>query len=98
PATQSATWSSRGSLGDGLGLDVVVGRVRVGELVDLRRVGIGVVDLDERLPLLGQRVLGEDRLDRALRFACPAVDALFGVDDADVSLLVDAVDGAYVYP
>ena len=40
-----------------------------------------VVDLDERLPLVRERVLGEDRLDRALRLAGPAVDALLRVDD-----------------
>ena len=52
----------------------MLGRVLVRELVhDVRAVAVGVVDLDERLPLIGQRVLGEDRLDRALRFAGAAV-------------------------
>src|SRR5439155_26394408 len=34
---------------------------------------VRVVDLDERLPLVRERVLREDRLDRTLRFACAAV-------------------------
>ena len=50
----------------------------------------------ERLPLLRQRVLREDRLDRALRLARTAVDALLGVDDEDAARLVDAVHGADV--
>src|SRR5438309_563928 len=59
-------------------LDVVLGRVLVDELVhDVRALAVCVVDLHERLPLLGQRVLREDRLDRALRFAGAAI---FGVD------------------
>src|SRR5581483_359191 len=75
-------------------LDVVLGRVLVDEPVDLRRVAVGVVDLHERLPLLRERVLGEDRLDRALRLARTAVDALLRVDHEDPVELVDAVDGA----
>ena len=59
-------------------------------------VGVGVVDLDERLPLVGQRVLGEDRLDRALRLAGAAVDALLGVDHQHPAHLVDAVHRADV--
>ena len=55
-----------------------------------------VVDLHERLPLVRQRVLGEDRLDRALRLAGAAVDALLGVDDENAAGLVNAVDGAHV--
>src|SRR5262245_57919091 len=46
------------------------------------------------LPLLGHRVVGEDRLDRALRLARPAVNALVGVDVILVIALVDAVDWA----
>ena len=46
--------------------------------------------------LSGQRVLGEDRLHRALRLARPAIDALLRVDDEDPLELVDAVDGADV--
>ena len=61
------------------------------ELVHGLRVTVGVVDLDEGLPLVRQRVLGEDRLDRTLRFACAAVDALLGVDDQDPLERVDAV-------
>src|SRR5262245_14989193 len=45
-------------------------------------------------PLLGHRVVGEDRLDRALRLARPAVDALVGVDVILVVALVDTVDRA----
>ena len=56
----------------------------------------GVVDLDERVPFVGQRVLGEDRLDRALGLAGAAVDALLRVDDEDPVGLVDAVDRADV--
>ena len=77
-------------------LDVVLGRV-VGELVDGRHALVERgVDADERLPLLGQRVLGEDRLDRALRLAGPAVDALLGVDHEHPRRDVDAVDRADV--
>ena len=71
--------------------------LRLDELVHLRdAVAVGVVDLDERLPLVGHRVLGEDRLDRALGLAGAAVDALLGVDDQHPVGLVDAVDGADV--
>src|SRR6187397_2298053 len=65
-------------------LDVVLGGVLVGELVhqlETFALAVRVVDLDERLPLIRERILGEDRLDRTLRFACPAVDALLRVDD-----------------
>src|SRR5215211_929379 len=76
-------------------LDVVLGGVLVRELVDdVRTVAVGVVDLDEGLPLVRQRVLGEDRLDRALRFAGAAIYALLGIDDQDPLELVDAVDRA----
>src|SRR2546428_1182811 len=68
---------SRG-LFQGWVLDVVLRRVLVGELVhDVDPLPVGVVDLHERLPLIRERVLGEDRLDRALRFAGTAVQ---GVD------------------
>src|SRR6266536_839833 len=60
-------------------LHVVLGRVCVRELVhDVHAVAVRVVDLHERLPLVGQCVLGEDRLDRALglaRTAIPCVHA-----------------------
>src|SRR5215210_8354709 len=70
-------------------LDVVLGGVFVHELVDhVGALVVGVVDLHERLPFLGQRVLGEDRLDRALRLAGAAIDALLGVDDQDALELV----------
>src|SRR4029079_11429993 len=55
-------------------LDVVLGGVRVRQLVDdVEPLAVRVVDLDERLPLIRERILGENRLDRTLRFACPAV-------------------------
>ena len=75
-------------------MDVVLLGVLVDERVDLGRVGEGVVDLDEGVPLVRERVLGEDRLDRALRLARAAVDALLGIDDEDAAELVDAVDRA----
>ena len=78
-------------------LDVVLGRVFVRQPVDLAGVRVRVVDLHERRPLLGQRVLREDRLDRALGLAGAAVDALLRVDDEDPLELVDAVDGADVH-
>jgi hypothetical protein len=75
----------------------VLRRIGVGELVhDVHAVGVRVVDADERLPLVGQRVLREDRLDGTLGLAGAAVDALLGVDDEDPVGLVDAVDGADV--
>ena len=75
----------------------MLGRVLVRELVhDVAPVAVGVVDLDERLPLVGERVLREDRLDRALRLARAAVDALLRVDHEDPVGLVDAVDRADV--
>src|SRR6476469_7921130 len=79
-------------LGDRGVLDVVLGRVLVGETVhDVHPVAGGVVDLDERRPRVGQRVRGEARLDGALRLAGPAVDALLRIDDEDPVRLVDAV-------
>src|SRR4029079_4490205 len=77
-------YPERRELFDRLVLDVVLGRVRVREVVDhVRALRIGVVDLHERLPLRGQRVLREDRLDRALRLAGPAVVALLRDDEAE---------------
>src|SRR5215208_2815516 len=79
-------------------LDVVLGRVLVHELVDhVGTLVVGVVDLDERLPFLGQCVLGKDRLDRTLRLAGAAIDALLRVDDQDALELVDAVDRADIH-
>ena len=46
--------------------------------------------------LSGQGVLGEDRLDRALRLAGSAVDALLRIDDQHPLELVDAVHRADV--
>src|ERR1700712_39938 len=72
-------------------------RLRRDELVHLgQAIAVGVVDLDERRPLVRDGVLREDRLDRALGLAGPAVDALLGVDDEHPVGLVDAVDGADV--
>src|SRR4051812_29951792 len=74
-------------------LNVVLGRVLVDELVDdAHAFAVRVVDAHERLPLLRERVFGEDRLDRAFRFACPAIDALLGIDHEDAAGFVDAVD------
>ena len=79
-------------------LDVVLGRVLVDELVDdVHPLVEGVVDLHERLPFLRERVLGEDRLDRALRLARTAVDALLGIDHEHALGLVDAVHRAHVH-
>src|SRR5262245_16167372 len=50
--------------------------------------------VDERVPLLGQRAVREDRHHRAGRFARLTVDALVGVDVVLVLALVDAVDRA----
>src|SRR5512134_325612 len=83
-------------LRDRLVVDVVLRGVRVRQRVDLLGLGERVVDLHERVPLVRQRVLREDRLHRALGLACPAVDALLGIDHEDPLVLVDAVDGADV--
>src|SRR3954463_4527394 len=78
-------------------LDVVLGRVLVGQLVDdVEPLAVRVVDLDERLPLIGKCVLREDCLDRALRFARPAIYTFLRVDHQDAIGLVDAVDGTDV--
>src|SRR5262249_11565724 len=78
-------------------LNVVLDGVFLDEAVDRLHAGVErSVDADERLPLLGQRVLGKDRLDRALGLAGAAGDALLGVDDEDPLALVDAVDRADV--
>src|SRR5215211_5387181 len=55
----------------------------------------GRVDLRVARPFGRDLVLREDRVDRALRLARPAVDALVRVDEqlsVDALLLVDAVD------
>src|SRR5262249_42658846 len=77
---------------EGRGLDAVLGRIRVPQLVhEVHAVAVRVVDLHERRPLIRKRVLREDRLDRALRLAGAAVDALLRIDDKDPVGLVDAV-------
>src|SRR5436853_4802471 len=59
---------------DRLVVDVVLDGVLLRELVDdVHSLAVRVVDLDERVPLVGKRVLREDRLDRALRFAGAAI-------------------------
>ena len=70
----------------GVGLDELVHR---GDAAVER-----VVDLHERLPVVRDRVLRQDRLDRALGLAGAAVDALLRVDHEHAVGLVDAVDGA----
>src|SRR5205823_14761053 len=78
-------------------LDVVLGRVRVDELVHLvDPVAVRIVDRHERLPLIRERVLREDRLGRTLRFARTAVDALLRIDHEDAIRLMNAVDGTHV--
>ena len=78
-------------------LNVVLGRVRVRERVhDVHAFAVSCVDAHERLPFVGQRVLGEDRLDGALGLARTAVDALLGIDHEDPIGLVDAIDGTDV--
>src|SRR3954470_8185660 len=79
-------------------LNVVLGRVVVRQLVDdVEAFEERRVDLRERLPLLRQRVLGEDRLYGALRLARTAVDAFLRIDDEQALRLVNAVDGADVH-
>src|SRR5205823_1263837 len=79
-------------------LDVVLFRVLIRELVHhIDALAVRVVDLDEGTPLVRQRVLREDRLHRALRFACPAIYALLRVDDEDALRLVDAVHGTDIH-
>src|SRR4051794_3274375 len=55
------------------------------------------VDRLERLPLGGNLVLGEDRVDRADRLARRTIDALVGLDVEHPATLVDAVDRAFVH-
>src|SRR3954453_1266132 len=55
------------------------------------------VDRLERLPLGGNLVLGEDRVDRADRLARRTIDALIGLDVEHPATLVDAVDRAFVH-
>jgi hypothetical protein len=50
-------------------VDVVLAGVFVDEGVDRVSVGVRVVDLRERFPLVREGVLREDRLDRALGLA-----------------------------
>src|SRR5262249_39377904 len=52
------------------------------------------VQLLELLPLVGKVVLVEDRLDRALRDARLAVDALLGVDVEHLRPFIEAIDRA----
>src|SRR5487761_2248408 len=82
----------------------------VGNVLPLVRILRRRLALDDRFPELGEVgvergelpllvrniVLGEDRLDRALRNAERAIDALVGIDDEEVGALAEAIDGAYV--
>src|SRR5205807_5495354 len=48
-------------------------------------------------PLLGHGLaVRNDRLDRAFRFAHPAIDAFVGVDDQHVLAFVEAIDRAHL--
>ena len=68
------------------------------QLVDaLHAIGVGVVDLDEGLPLDRDRVLGKDRLDRALWLAGTAVNALLRIDHQHAIRFVDAIDRTDVH-
>ena len=50
--------------------------------------------LNKARPLLGQGIVGEDRLDRALRLTGSAVNTLVGVDVVHVLAFVDTFYGA----
>src|SRR5438093_7758031 len=65
------------------------GRCAPSDLLLLEEV---FVLLDERSPLLRHAVVGEDRLHRARRLACLAIDAFVGVDVVLVPPFVNAVD------
>src|SRR4051812_40375276 len=60
----------------------------------LRKLGI---ELEELLLPVGHVVLGYDRLNRALRLAERAVDALLGVDDEHVRAFMKAVHRANLH-
>jgi hypothetical protein len=85
-----------GHLLEGRVLDVVLRGVLVRELIDDVHVAVGIVDFDERLPLVGERVFRKDGLDWTFRFARTAVNAFLGIDDEDSIRFVDAVDRADV--
>ena len=69
-----ARYASATALLQRLVLDVVLVGVLLDERIEDRRaLRECIVDLDEGLPLVRERVLGEDRLDRAFRFARAAV-------------------------
>src|SRR2546426_12001807 len=98
-ALQPLSWTTRGpypevqELFQGWVLDVVLGGVLVDELVaPVDPLAVRVVDLDEWLPLVGERILREDRLDRTLRFACPAVRSVDAAGEGERVLSRD--DGA----
>jgi hypothetical protein len=57
------------------------------------------VDLDEIAPLLGNLILGKDRVDRTRIDARAAIDALVWVDviHGGRVVSVDAVDWTYLY-
>jgi hypothetical protein len=75
----------------------------VGDCADLEGSAGGAEVVEEScarglvlLPLLGQVVLVEDRLDRADRFTRAAVDAFVGMDVEGAATFVDAVDRAFL--
>src|SRR5437870_7541352 len=79
-ASQPLSWITRArypvsrGLFQGWVLDVVFGRVFLRELVhDVDALAVRVIDPHEGLPLVRERVLRENRLDRTLRFAGSAV-------------------------
>src|SRR5215217_7064075 len=61
-------------------------------VLDLREVVFVLGDV--ALHLLGDLILGIDRLHRALGLASPTVYALFGVDQELVPAVVDTGDGS----
>ena len=63
----------------------------------LHAIRVGVVDLDEGLPLDRDRVLRKDRLDRALWLAGTAVNALLRIDHQHAIRFVDAIDRTDVH-
>src|SRR5512132_1239449 len=59
------------------------------------RPGLGIFGVQSQPVLVPRLGVRNDRLDRALRFAHAAIDALVGMDDEHVLALVEAIDGAY---
>src|SRR5579862_1177078 len=55
---------------------------------------LGVFGVEPQPPVGAGFGIGLDRLDRALRLADAAINALFGMDDEHVLALVEAIHGA----